>query len=145
VPPTVAYRSLELVNKEVNAIPKASGLASGVITVLRPIEIVNFHSTGTAPTICRRQPRRRWRSPLLRCGPSSASVRRRRRELALFKSPRLHSAKLATTIAWQATVAAVFGVLDRNAALGIVGGRELWILFSEASTRYLTPQCPFWP
>jgi len=139
VPPTVAYRSLELVNKEVNAIPKASGLASGVITVLRPIEIVNFHSTGTAPTIFAAS---LAAGAIAALGVTlSASVRRRRRELALLKALGFTQRQLATTIAWQATVAAVFGVLI-GTPLGIVGGRELWILFARSIDAVPDPTVP---
>jgi len=139
VAPSVAYRSLEQVNKEVNAIPKASGLAGGVITVLRPIEIVNFHSTGTAPTIFAAS---LAAGAIAALGVTlSASVRRRRRELALLKALGFTQRQLAVTIAWQATVAAAIGVVI-GMPLGIVAGRELWILFARSIDTVPDPTVP---
>jgi ABC-type antimicrobial peptide transport system permease subunit len=129
VNPTDAYRSLEKVNREINAVPKDEGLAGGVVKVLRPVEIVNFHSMGTTPTIF---------STCLALGAIAAlgitlgaSVRRRRRDLALLKALGITQRQLASAIAWQATVAAVVGAVI-GIPLGIVIGRELWILFARS-------------
>ncbi len=129
VTPLAAYRSLVKVNREVNAIPAASGLAGGVITVLRPVEIVNFHSMGTTPVIF---------AASLALGAIAAlgfilvaSVRRRRRELALLKALGFRQRQLSAAIAWQATVAALIGVVA-GLPFGIVSGRELWILFARS-------------
>jgi hypothetical protein len=51
VTPSAAVRSLELVNHEVNEVPDAQGDGGGVVSVLRPAEIVNFRSMGTIPTV----------------------------------------------------------------------------------------------
>jgi ABC-type antimicrobial peptide transport system permease subunit len=59
-----------------------------------------------------------------------ASVRRRRRDLALFKSLGFTERQLTSTVAWQATVIAVIGVVA-GIPLGIVLGRWLWILFAQ--------------
>ncbi len=99
--PSVAYRSLEKVNNEINAIPTADSPAGGVVTVLRPVEIVNFHSMGATPTIF---------AGSLALGAITAlgitlgaSVRRRRRELALLKALGFTQRQLrAPAIAWQA-------------------------------------------
>ena len=137
--PAAAYRSLELINHEVNEIPAAEGLAGGVITVLRPVEIVNFHSMGTSPTIF---------AASLAGGAIAAlgfilvaSVRLRRRELALLKALGFIQRQLASAIAWQATVAAVIGVAI-GMPLGIVSGRELWILFARGIDAVPDPTVP---
>jgi hypothetical protein len=124
-----AYRSLVKVNREINAVPNdGGGLAGGVVSDLRPVEIVNFHSMGTTPTIF---------SASLAVGAIAAlgimlgaSVRRRRRDLALLKALGFTQRQLASAIAWQATVAAVFGAVI-GIPLGIVIGRELWDLFAR--------------
>jgi len=139
VEPAVAYQSLELINNEVNEIPAAQGLAGGVITVLRPVEIVNFHSMGTSPTV--------FAVSLAGAAIAAlgfilvASVRLRRRELALLKALGFIQRQLAAAIAWQATVAAVIGVAV-GMPLGIVSGRELWILFARGIDAVPDPTVP---
>src|SRR5204863_532656 len=59
-----------------------------------------------------------------------ASVRRRRRDLALLKTMGFTSRQLAATVAWQASVAAVIGSVV-GIPLGIAGGRWLWALFAR--------------
>jgi hypothetical protein len=139
VSPTAAYHSLEEVNQEVNAIPAAGGSAGGVITLLRPIEIVNFHSMGTTPTIF---------AASLAIGAIvalgfilGASVRRRRRDLALLKTLGFTQRQLSAAIAWQATMAAVIGVIV-GMPLGIASGRELWILFARSIDAVPDPTVP---
>jgi len=139
VEPAAAYRSLETVNREVNAIPADSGNAGGVTAVLRPIEIVNFRSIGTTPTVF---------AASLAVGAIAAlgvtlgaSVRRRRRDLALLKALGFAQRQLASAIAWQATVAAVVGVVA-GIPLGVVIGRELWILFARSINAVPSPTVP---
>jgi len=107
--------------------------------VLRPVEIVNFHSMGTTPVIF---------AASLAIGAVAAlgfilgaSVRRRRRELALLKALGFTQRQLAVAIAWQATVAAVIGVAV-GMPLGIVIGRELWILFARSIDAVPDPTVP---
>jgi ABC-type antimicrobial peptide transport system permease subunit len=139
VEPSAAYRSLERVDKKINAIPDANGLAGGVVKVLRPVEIVNFHSMGTTPTIF---------AASLAIGAIAAlgitlstSVRRRRRSLALLKALGFTQRQLASAIAWQATVAAVIGAVV-GIPLGIIIGRELWILFARSIDAVPAPTVP---
>ena len=139
VAPSVAYRSLEKINHEIDAIPTADSPAGGVVTVLRPVEIVNFHSMGTTPTIF---------AGSLALGAIAAlgitlgaSVRRRRRELALLKALGFTQRQLRAAIAWQATVAAVIGTVV-GLPLGIVVGRELWTLFARSIDAVPAPTVP---
>ena len=60
-----------------------------------------------------------------------ASVRRRRRDLALLKALGFTQRQLAAAVAWQATVAAVIGLIIGVPA-GALIGRELWILFARS-------------
>jgi ABC-type antimicrobial peptide transport system permease subunit len=127
--PAAAHRSLEKIDHQVNAVKQASGLAGGIVAVLRPAEIVNFRSMGTTPTVL---------AAGLTLGAVAAlgltlvaSVRRRRRELALLKALGFSQRQLAASIAWQATVASLIGCVV-GIPLGIVAGRQLWTLFSRS-------------
>jgi ABC-type lipoprotein release transport system permease subunit len=71
----------------------------------------------------------------------SASVRRRRRDLALLKSFGFTQRQLVATIAWQATVDAVVGILF-GIPIGIVAGRELWTLFAQNINAVSDPTVP---
>jgi ABC-type lipoprotein release transport system permease subunit len=57
-------------------------------------------------------------------------VRRRRRELALLKALGFTQRQLAATVAWQASIVGVVGILF-GVPLGIALGRWLWILFAR--------------
>jgi putative ABC transport system permease protein len=59
-----------------------------------------------------------------------ASVRQRRRDLALLKTIGFVRRQLAAAVAWQASTAAVVGIVI-GIPLGIVVGRWLWDLFAE--------------
>lgn len=126
---SAAYASLVKVNNELNALPNLGGIAGGVVKVLRPVEIVNFRAMGETPTVL---------ASGLAVGAVAAlgltlvtSVRRRRRDLALLKTLGFTQRQLASAISWQATVAAVAGVLI-GTPIGVVVGRELWLTFARS-------------
>ena len=124
-----AYRSLTAIDVKINAIPAASGLAGSVIGVLRPTAIVNFHSMGTTPTLLASG---LALGAVVALGLTlTASVRRRRRDLALLKALGLTQRQLMSTIAWQATANAVIGVV-LGVPLGIIAGRVLWSSFARS-------------
>jgi ABC-type lipoprotein release transport system permease subunit len=96
--------------------------------VLRPAEILNSGSIKAIPTI-------------LGAGLAAgavvalaltlmASVRRRRRDLALLRTLGLSGRQLATVVAWQSSVAVAIGSVV-GVPLGIVLGRALWNLFAN--------------
>jgi hypothetical protein len=116
-----------------------SGDTVDVISVQRPAEIVNYQSTGATPVVL---------AIGLAVGAILAlaltliaSVRRRRRDLALLKSLGFTARQVAAAIAWQAstiaTVSAVFGI-----PIGIVAGRELWDLFARDINAVPQPTVP---
>ena len=70
-----------------------------------------------------------------------ASVRRRRRDLALLKTLGFTRNQLAETVAWQASVAAVIGVVI-GVPVGIALGRWLWDLFARAIFAVPDPTVP---
>ena len=136
---SAAVASLNAIDKEINALPQSTGVAGGVLSLLRPIEIVNFHSIGTTPVIF---------ASSLALGAIAAlgfilvaTVRRRRRDLALLKALGFTQRQLSASIAWQSTVSAIIGVMV-GLPLGIVGGRELWLLFARSIDAVPDPTVP---
>ena len=107
-----------------------------------PAEIENYQSIGATPV-------------LLAAGLAvgavialgltiTASVRRRRHDLALLKTLGFTQRQLAACVAWQSTVAAVLGVVA-GIPLGIVVGRWLWILFAREIYAVPRPTVPGLP
>lgn len=73
-----------------------------------------------------------------------ASVRRRRRDLALLKALGFTQRQLAAAVAWQSTVAAVIG-LALGIPIGVLVGRELWTLFARSIDVVPEPTVPVLP
>jgi putative ABC transport system permease protein len=136
VTPTLARRSLRRVESTLNA---SSDGAGGVVGVLRPAEIANYRSIGNVPGFL---------GGALAAGAVIAlgltlvaSVRRRRRELALLKTLGFTQFQLAAAVAWQATVAVAVGIVV-GVPLGIVVGRTLWNLFARDIHAVPLPSVP---
>ena len=70
-----------------------------------------------------------------------ASVRRRRRDLALLKTLGFTERQLAATVAWHATTAVAIGVV-LGVPLGIAVGRWLWDLFAQEINAVPSPTVP---
>jgi ABC-type lipoprotein release transport system permease subunit len=70
-----------------------------------------------------------------------ASVRRRRRDLALLKALGFTQRQLAAAVAWQATVAAAVGLLI-GVPLGVLMGRALWNLYARSLNVVPDPTVP---
>jgi hypothetical protein len=133
VPPAAALASLQRIARASNqAFATAPGGAAGngivVQGVQRPAEIVNYKTIGITPTLL---------VSGLALGAIAAlaltllsSVRQRRRELALLKTIGFVRRQLAAAVAWQATVAALVGIVV-GVPLGVIAGRWLWNLFAE--------------
>ena len=99
-----------------------------VLSVQRPAEIVNYRAMGATPALL---------GAALAAGAVSAlgltliaSVRRRRRDLALLKTLGFTRRQLAAVVAWQASVAVAIGTVV-GVPLGIALGRFLWDLFAN--------------
>jgi hypothetical protein len=108
--------------------PHGAGNLVSVLGVQRPAQIVNYRSMGSTPVIL-----------ALGAAVGSifalgltlfASVRRRRRDLALLKALGFSQRQLAGSVAWQAAITALVGVII-GIPVGILIGRELWILFAK--------------
>ncbi len=118
---------------------EALELQANVLAVQRPAEIVNYRSMGTMPMVL---------AGGVAAGAVAAlgltlvaSVRRRRRDLALLKTLGFTRRQLATTVAWQSTVVAVVG-LAVGIPLGIAVGRWLWIVFAGELSAVPYPVVP---
>ncbi len=119
--------------------PRAQGDNVVVLGVQRPAQIVNYRTIGSTPVIL---------AIGLAAGAVgalgltlAASVRRRRRDLALLKALGFTQGQLAAAVAWQATVAAVIGVVV-GVPVGAVLGRQLWILFAHNLNAVPDPTIP---
>jgi hypothetical protein len=132
-PLAAALASLQRIARASNkAFANAPGGTAGngivVQGVQRPAEIVNYKTIGITPTLL---------VSGLALGAIAtlaltllSSVRQRRRDLALLKTMGFVRRQLAAAVAWQATVAAVVGIVV-GVPLGVIAGRWLWTLFAE--------------
>ncbi len=133
---TPGFRSLQRIASAVST-PADYGVT--VLPVQRPAEIVNYRSMGSTPAIL---------GVALAAGAIAAlgltlvaSVRRRRRELAVFKTLGFTHRQLAATVTWQSMVAVLIGTVV-GVPLGIIVGRSLWILFAHEIDVIPTPTVP---
>ncbi len=137
--PSTALRSLEEINQKVNAIRGANSPAGGVVSVLRPAEIVNYHSMGTTPAILGAG---LSMGALVALGLTLvASVRRRRHDLALLKTLGFSRRQLAFVVASQSSVAALLGLVV-GIPVGILLGRLLWDTFAHEINAVPSPTVP---
>jgi hypothetical protein len=142
VNPASGQATLEKIAKAATKAVASDPNAGGTFVVLgvqRPAEIVNNRSTGITPT-------------LLAIGLAvgavtalglalAASVRRRRRDLALLKCIGFTRRQLLATVAWQASVAATVGIVV-GLPLGIVLGRWSWTVFAREIYAVPYPSVP---
>jgi hypothetical protein len=124
--PTASRQSLDQIAATLTSSPTAP--PGSVVPVQRPAEIVNYRSMGSTPAFL---------GAALAAGAVSAlgltliaSVRRRRRDLALLKTLGFTRRQLAAIIAWQSSVAVSIGTVV-GIPLGIALGRSLWDLFAR--------------
>ena len=123
------HHSVELrsLNQIASATTNTANFGVTVIGVLHPAEIVNYRSLGDTPV---------YLGAGLAAGAVTAlaltllaSVRRRRRDLALLKTLGFTGRQLAAAVAWQSTIAVVIGTVV-GVPLGIAAGRWVWNLFA---------------
>jgi hypothetical protein len=134
--PKVAQRTLDQIATGLS-LPTNYGVQ--VLPVQRPAEIVNYHSMSNTPII-------------LGAGLATsavgalaltliASVRRRRRDLALLKTLGFTRRQLAAVVAWQSTIAVAIGIVI-GVPLGIIVGRALWNAFAREIHAVPAPTTP---
>lgn len=117
------------------------GNDASVLAVQRPAQIVNYRSMGLTPLLL---------AIALAAGATVAlgltlvaSVRRRRRELAILKAIGLTPAQLQLSVLSQATIVALVGILV-GVPLGAALGRWLWTLFANQIGAVPYPVVPIW-
>ncbi len=144
VSPAAGLRNMEgivaVADKAFASDPNAVGDTAGVLSVQRPAEIVNYQSTGSTPVVL---------ASGLATGAVvalalalSATVRARRRDLALLKTLGFTRRQLAVMLAWQASTTAAIGILV-GLPLGIAAGRQLWVLFASDIDVVPQPSVPW--
>lgn len=131
-----AFRSLEGIARETT---NAQNFGVAAIGVQRPAEILNYQSMGATPA---------YLGAGLAAGAISAltltlvaSVRRRRRDLALLKTLGFTERQLAATVSWHSTISVGIGVLA-GVPLGVALGRWLWDLFAQDINAVPAPAVP---
>src|SRR5207237_3410770 len=131
--------SLRSLNQVAAALNSPTMGPVSVLSVQRPAEIVNYRSMGTTPALL---------GAALAAGAVVAlgltliaSVRRRRRDLALLKTLGLTRRQLAAVVAWQSSVAVAIGMVV-GIPLGVILGRGLWDVFAGELHAVARPSVP---
>ncbi len=123
-------RLAEAGTKAFLAVPDGDGAGASVsvLSVQYPAEIENYRAIGDTPLILAGG---LALAAVVALGLTLvASVRRRRRDLALLKSLGFTGRQLTATVVWQATIVAAIGLVV-GMPLGIALGRWLWVLFAH--------------
>ena len=132
VPNTVGLASLQRIttatDKVIAADVNAGGGTFSVLGVQQPAEIVDYRTMGATPAVL---------AAALAFGAIVAlgltlvaSVRRRRRDLALLKTLGFSRRQLSAVVAGQASVTAIIGAV-LGVPVGIALGRALWTVFAR--------------
>ena len=134
-----ALRIVAAADQTFAADPNGQGNVVAVRGVQRPAQIVNYRSVGSTPVFL---------AAALALGAIVAlaltlvaSVRRRRRDLALLKALGFTPRQLARVVSWQASVTAIVGIIV-GVPLGILIGRQLWTLFARSINAVPDPTVP---
>jgi FtsX-like permease family/MacB-like periplasmic core domain len=134
-PSSAALRSLQAIGRKLGI--AANG--GSILAVQRPAQIINYGSLGATPALL---------AAALAAGAVAAlgitlvaSVRRRRRDLAILKTLGFTRRQLGGAVAVQAGVAAVIGCAI-GIPLGIALGRTLWDLFAKQINAVPDPTVP---
>jgi hypothetical protein len=139
VPPAAARASLNRIARQLNAPSDGDAPIGGVVAALRPAEIAAY---GSAQSTVAFLAAVLAVAAVCALGLTlTASVRSRRREFALLKAVGFTRRQLASTVAWQATVAALLGVIV-GVPVGIAVGRWLWTLFAHGINAVPLPAVP---
>lgn len=116
-----------------------AGYQASVLSVQRPAQIINYRSMGLTPLLL---------AVALAVGATVAlgftlvaSVRRRRRELAVLKALGFTPGQLQWSVLCQSAIVAVVGVLI-GVPLGLALGRWLWTLFADQIGAVPAPVIP---
>jgi ABC-type lipoprotein release transport system permease subunit len=137
----LASSASRVLAKEPASSQTCGGYQASVLAVQRPAQIVNYRSMGSTPFLL---------AVTLAGGATIAlgltlvaSVRQRRRELAILKAIGFRPGQLQSSVLWQAGIVAVVGIVV-GVPLGVALGRWLWTLFAEEIGAVPAPAVPVW-
>lgn len=122
--------------------PNSGGGTYEILSVQQPAEIVNYKTMGSTPALLA--------SGLAVAAAFAlgltlfASVRRRRRDLALLKTLGFVRRQLSAAVLWQSSIAAGVGVVI-GVPLGVIVGRTLWGVFAREIYAVPRPTVPAVP
>lgn len=132
-----ALGSLQRVDNALDSDPNASPMS--LLSAQRPADIVNYRSMGRTPALL---------GAALALGTMVAlgltlfaSVRRRRRDLALLKTLGFTGRQLAAVVAWQSSIAVLIGTVV-GIPVGVAIGRVLWDAFAHEIGAVPAPATP---
>jgi ABC-type lipoprotein release transport system permease subunit len=133
---------VDTANKKADGDPNVGPFVNLVVhDVRKPAEIVNYQSMGATPAALAGT---LVAGTLIALGLTlGASVRRRRRDLALLRTLGFTRRQLARVVGWQATLAAVLGAAV-GTPMGILLGRWSWRLFAHQIFVLERPTVPGW-
>jgi hypothetical protein len=133
-------RIVRIGTRQLNSDPNSGGgLDIAVLGVQRPAEIVNYRSMRSLPALLSLALDVAAVAALL--VTLTASVRRRRQTLAVLKTLGLTGRQVGWMIAWQASTIAVIASAI-GVPIGIIAGRQLWILFARGISAVPQPSVP---
>lgn len=121
-------RIVEVARKQIAGDSLANGDDVSYLPVQRPAAIVNYQSTGDTPLLLALG--LAVAATLALALSMVASVRRRRRDLAVLKTLGFVRRQMIATVAMQALVTALVATAI-GVPLGIAAGRQLWIAFAR--------------
>jgi putative ABC transport system permease protein len=137
----LASSASQVLAKEPASNQTCDGYQASVLAVQRPAQIVNYRSMGLTPLLL---------AIALALGATVAlgltlvaSVHRRRHELAIMKAIGFTPGQLQASVAWQAGIVAVVGIVI-GVPLGLALGRWLWTLFADEIGAVPAPAVPVW-
>lgn len=125
--------------KIANAVSSKENFGVSVIGVLRPAEIVNYRALGSTPLYLGAG--LGLAAALALALTLIASVRRRRRDLAVLRTLGFTGRQLGAAVAWQSTVSVGIGTIA-GLPLGVALGRRLWDLFAQSIHAVPEPSIP---
>ena len=135
--PAAALRSLHRIDAALDSDPNAAPMS--VLPAQRPADIVNYRSMASTPAVLGAA---LGAGAVIALGLTlTASVRRRRRDLALLKTLGFTRRQLAATVAWQSSVAVLIGTVA-GIIIGIAIGRLLWNAFAHEIRAVPAPAVP---
>ncbi len=136
-PATDAAAELQHLRQTTKPLSGFGGL--DVITVQRPAEIVDSRSIAAVPVLLAASVA--FGAALSLGLAIAASVRRRRRDLAVLKTLGFTRRQLTATVAWFASTTIVIGLLV-GLPVGVLVGRSLWIDFAHHLDVVAQPTVP---